>query len=238
MADNIGDEIARKLAPMFLQLGRKIDAFLGRPEPKVVPPEIKIPEIKIPEIKAPQVTVNVPEIKVPKIEIPEIKAPSVTVNTPDEMRIANLDEIPQSPPVDLEPFVKPITKKLQDLINKTGGASGPTEYKSGDVYGSSGVFGVAQMWEDTGSTMRTVSAAKPLPATLAAGTAAIGKVIRSNVLIPADYDYIALTYVAAGNGAGEIQTATYKTGGSGGTTVGTLTLAYNADNEISSITKS
>ncbi len=51
------------------------------------------------------------------------------------------------------------------------------------------------------------------------------------------YDYIALTYVAAGNGVGEVQTATFKTGGSGGTTIATLTLAYNASNEISSVTK-
>ena len=51
------------------------------------------------------------------------------------------------------------------------------------------------------------------------------------------YDYIALTYVAAGNGAGEIETVIYKTGGSGGSIVATLTLAYNASNEISSITK-
>lgn len=44
-----------------------------------------------------------------------------------------------------------------------------------------------------------------------------GKVaVRVNVannLIPKEYDYITLTYVAAGNGAGEIETATYKTGG-------------------------
>jgi len=54
--------------------------------------------------------------------------------------------------------------------------------------------------------------------------------------IPA-YDYIALTYVAAGDGAGEIETVIYKTGGSSGTTVATLTLAYNVSNEILSITK-
>lgn len=59
-----------------------------------------------------------------------------------------------------------------------------------------------------------------------------------NFGIDTDYDYIALTYVAAGNGAGEIETVTYKTGGSGGTTIATLTLAYNASDEISSITKS
>jgi len=51
--------------------------------------------------------------------------------------------------------------------------------------------------------------------------------------IPA-YDYIALTYVASGNGAGEIETVTYKAGGD---TVATLTLSYDADNNIISITK-
>ncbi len=52
-----------------------------------------------------------------------------------------------------------------------------------------------------------------------------------------EFDYIALTYVATGNGAGEIETVTYKTGGAGGTTVAILTLVYNASNEISTITK-
>ena len=54
--------------------------------------------------------------------------------------------------------------------------------------------------------------------------------------IPA-YDYLALTYVASGNGAGEVETVVYKTGGSGGTTVATLTLAYNASNEVSAVAK-
>lgn len=54
--------------------------------------------------------------------------------------------------------------------------------------------------------------------------------------IPA-YNYIALTYVSEGNGAGEIETVVYKSGGSTGDTVATLTIAYNGDNEISSITK-
>lgn len=62
-------------------------------------------------------------------------------------------------------------------------------------------------------------------------------VIQTNVLVPDNFDYIALTYVAAGNGAGEVETATYKTGGALGTTVATLTIAYDANNEISSITK-
>jgi hypothetical protein len=51
------------------------------------------------------------------------------------------------------------------------------------------------------------------------------------------YDYIELTYVTAGHGIGEVETVTYKKGGSSGTTVATLTLTYNASNEISSIAK-
>lgn len=58
-----------------------------------------------------------------------------------------------------------------------------------------------------------------------------------NGLVPGGYDYIGLTYVASGNGAGEIETVTYKTGGSGGTTIATLTLAYDASNNIASVTK-
>ena len=57
-------------------------------------------------------------------------------------------------------------------------------------------------------------------------------------LVPETFDYVALTYVAAGNGAGEIETVVYKTGGSGGTTVATLTLAYNGDNKLTSVTRS
>ena len=53
-----------------------------------------------------------------------------------------------------------------------------------------------------------------------------------------EYDYQALTYVAAGNGVGEVETITYKFGGAGGTTVATETLAYDASNRVISITKS
>jgi len=59
----------------------------------------------------------------------------------------------------------------------------------------------------------------------------------SGVLVTVPYDYVALTYVASGNGAGEIQTTTYKSGGSGGTTVATLTFSYDASNNLSTVTK-
>lgn len=64
------------------------------------------------------------------------------------------------------------------------------------------------------------------------------KTVNIGSLITEPYDYIALTYVAAGPGAGEIETVTYKSGGSAGTTVATLTLSYDASNRIQDITRS
>ena len=61
--------------------------------------------------------------------------------------------------------------------------------------------------------------------------------VTSGLMIPA-HDYIALTYVAAGNGAGEISTVTFYTGGASGSIVATLTLTYDASNNLETITKS
>jgi hypothetical protein len=57
-------------------------------------------------------------------------------------------------------------------------------------------------------------------------------------LVPEAYDYIALTYVTSGDGIGEIETVTYKTGGASGTTVATLTLTYDSSNNLETITRS
>lgn len=57
-------------------------------------------------------------------------------------------------------------------------------------------------------------------------------------LVPEAYDHISLTYVAAGNGAGEIETVVYRTGGGAGTIVATLTLAYDGSNRLLSVTRS
>jgi len=57
-------------------------------------------------------------------------------------------------------------------------------------------------------------------------------------LVPLAYDYVANTYVAAGNGAGEVETVVYKTGGAGGTTVATLTLTYDANDKLLTVTRS
>lgn len=50
--------------------------------------------------------------------------------------------------------------------------------------------------------------------------------------IPA-HDYIALSYTGA-----NLTGVVYKDGGSGGTTVATLTLAYDGSNNLTSVTKS
>lgn len=67
-----------------------------------------------------------------------------------------------------------------------------------------------------------------------------GSLVFKNVsgLVTQAYDYIALTYVPSGNGAGEIQTVTYKIGGASGAVVATITLSYDSSNKLSGITKS
>lgn len=54
----------------------------------------------------------------------------------------------------------------------------------------------------------------------------------SGLEIP-DHDYIALSYTST-----NLTGVVYKTGGSGGTTVATLTLAYDGSNNLTSVTKS
>ena len=50
------------------------------------------------------------------------------------------------------------------------------------------------------------------------------------------HDYLSFTYVSAGNGAGEISTVTYKSGGASGTTVAVVTMTYNSDNKLETLT--
>lgn len=57
-------------------------------------------------------------------------------------------------------------------------------------------------------------------------------------LVPETYDTISLTYVTAGNGIGEIDTVSYFQGGVLGTLVATLTLSYDASNNLTLVTRS
>jgi hypothetical protein len=56
-------------------------------------------------------------------------------------------------------------------------------------------------------------------------------------LVTEKFDYISLTYVASGNGEGEVETATYKDGGAGGTQVALLTITYDSSDRVSTVTK-
>ncbi len=62
----------------------------------------------------------------------------------------------------------------------------------------------------------------------------VQKTLDVGVLVPRIFNSIDLTYVASGNGAGKIETATYKQDGDD---VAVLTLAYNSDDKIESVTR-
>jgi hypothetical protein len=53
-------------------------------------------------------------------------------------------------------------------------------------------------------------------------------------LVPESFDTLELTYVAAGNGAGEIETVTYIKDLA---VIATLTLSYNSDNKLVTVTR-
>ena len=54
----------------------------------------------------------------------------------------------------------------------------------------------------------------------------------SNSLVPAVYDFILLSYTGD-----NLTSVVFKTGGSGGATVSTLTLAYDGSDNLTSVTK-
>lgn len=59
-------------------------------------------------------------------------------------------------------------------------------------------------------------------------------IVPSNALVPEKHDYIDLDY----NASRQLDTVTFKTGGSGGTTVATLALVYTGDGDLDTVTKS
>lgn len=98
---------------------------------------------------------------------------------------------------------------------------------------------------DTDGQSEYVTPAKPLPVNIQGATLSLdasGVEIKNDsgnpipvvtgLEIP-EHDYIALSYTGA-----NLTGVVYKTGGSGGTTVATLTLAYDGSNNLTSVTKS
>jgi hypothetical protein len=96
------------------------------------------------------------------------------------------------------------------------------------------------------SAVPVSAASLPLPtgaateATLSAVQSAVDNLDArvAGSLVPEEFDYQDISYVGAGNGAGEVFQVVYKLGGSGGTTVATLTLAYDSSNRVTSVTRS
>lgn len=74
----------------------------------------------------------------------------------------------------------------------------------------------------------------PIPISDAGGSITVDGSVTTlaGLEIPA-HDYIAMAYTGS-----NLTGVTYKSGGSGGTTVATLTLAYDGSNNLTSITKS
>lgn len=70
-------------------------------------------------------------------------------------------------------------------------------------------------------------------ATSAGQTAILNKM--EAVLVTEPHDYRSITYVGAST---RVSTVVYKLGGAGGTTVATLTLAYDGSDRLTSVTKS
>jgi len=98
---------------------------------------------------------------------------------------------------------------------------------------------------DTDGQSEYVTAAKPLPVDIGSATLSVtadGVEIKNDsgnpiptvegLSIP-EHDYIALSYTGS-----NLTGVVYKDGGSGGTTVATLTLAYDGSNNLTSVTKS
>jgi len=65
------------------------------------------------------------------------------------------------------------------------------------------------------------------------GTERALKVVTLNSSVPENYDYRGLTWTG-----GNLTSIVFKTGGIGGTTVATLTLGYDINNNLTSITRS
>jgi hypothetical protein len=98
---------------------------------------------------------------------------------------------------------------------------------------------------DTDGQSEYVSPTKPLPVDIQGATLSLdasGVEIKNDsgnpiptiqgLEIPA-HDYISMTYTGS-----NLTGVVYKDGGSGGTTVATLTLAYDGSNNLTSVTKS
>lgn len=89
---------------------------------------------------------------------------------------------------------------------------------------------MAQDKRDANQVLRAAARELSTPTDIALATQMAG-----GSLVPEEFDQITLTYVAAGNGVGEIETAEYRNNGS---LIATLTLSYDASNRLIDVVRS
>lgn len=188
-----------------------------------------------PTINVAAATVTIPEIKVPEVNVPVITVPTpqVTVNTPEVLIPAPIVNVP-APIVNVEAVdLLSVIKALEINLNKlrTNSETRPLAVRLSD--GQSWLKKLVEVQKDTAKAvtafagnsdiMRVVDANKNIvnPATAEGQT---------YLLVPKTYDYISMSP------ASQPTTVIYKRGGSGGTTVATLTIAYSGT-DVSSVTR-
>jgi len=88
---------------------------------------------------------------------------------------------------------------------------------------------------DANQVIRRSGADLSNPANPSVPDAGLAVVNIGGTLVPEKYDQISVTYVAAGNGVGEVETATYRLSG---TVIATLTLSYDASNRLIDVVRS
>lgn len=230
--------------------------------PKSHPDSLKIPEVNyqkiadsfgaaIKQLAAPIVNVAAPIVKVPKADAPIINTEKVDLSpfvnevlqVLTDFRVWTQDQLPD--PIDLTE-VQDLLTKNNELLKKIekknfgggGGGGGGFVFKAGDITGRP-MVAPDTLFSTTSPTMRGLIVVNPDGTSVAGGSgltdtqlrATPVPVLESTGLVPKVYDYISLTYTGA-----NVTGVVYKTGGSGGTTVATLTLAYSGSN-ISSVTR-
>lgn len=118
--------------------------------------------------------------------------------------------------------------------------SGVTQPVSGTVgiSGSVAVTGPLTNTELRAAAVPVSAASLPLPTGAATEATLLSFSNKTNAgLVGNAHDYIEQTYVTAGNGIGQLETVVFKTGGALGTTVATLSFAYDGQDRLVSVTR-
>jgi hypothetical protein len=161
----------------------------------------------------------------PQINIPDIKVPEVKV--PDNITVKDIDQINDKLDNLNIPGIPNIEDSLGDINQTTQNISKILDYPipvvltdpAGNEYTASGGGGGNIVTKNLAKEAKQDDMIAELNSIAGLG-------------IPA-HDYISLSYTGA-----NLTGVVYKTGGSGGTTVATLTLGYDIDNNLTSVTKS